>query len=151
MQKNKPISEQAVRFILVVAIALIFPAAVIGRQAVVEERARGRLVSGFPPLPMYPGATVEESERRTQGDRTGFEAELISSDPVTDVYSFYLEALKRDGWDISFASENSATAEEQGLGAVKNGMRLYIEFEMEDDGRTEIEIEIPLQKAASGA
>ncbi len=123
---------------------LMLSLAAIAQEKVVKESVRGKLVDGFPSIPMYPGAVVEESQKIVQGDKTGFEADLVSKDPVFEVYSYYLQALKREDWDISFASSNSPTASEQGIGAVKKNLRIYIDFEQE--GRqTEIEIEIPLQ------
>jgi hypothetical protein len=127
------------------AALLCVPSVVTGQA--IKEHAQGKLVAGFPSIPIYPGAVVEESSRVVEGNKVGFEAELITDDPVFDVYSFYLDALKRNGWEISFASENSPSAEEQGLGAIKDDLRIYIEFE-KDDGSTEIDIEIPLQEAA---
>ena len=140
------IAGQTIRSIITFIIAMFFcHAALLAGQKVAEETVQGKLIAGFPSFPIYPGAKVVESERLTEGTKVGFEAELITNDSVQDSYSYYLRTLKRDGWKIIFASSNSSTAEEQGLGAEKDAVRVYIEFE-EENGKTEIEIEFPLQE-----
>lgn len=124
---------------------LSFPFQTLAQPETIKIKVEGRLVDGFPPLPEYPGARVKRSEKRVSQNKTGFEADLVTRDSVFYVYIYYLDALRKDGWDIFSASENSPTAWQQGIGASKNGMRAYFSIERESDGTTEIEIEIPLQ------
>jgi len=146
-KKIKRILKTQLNFYLTVlfmSVALfLLPLSASAQLETDKIEAEGELVADFPIVPIYPDAVIERSYKKIEAGKVGYEAVQIAEASVFDVYSYFIEELKREGWTITMSSDNSPTALEQGLTAVKDKMTVQMEIE-DEDGHTEIIIEIPL-------
>lgn len=89
-----------VKLIIMIVTALILsgciPRVGTSGQEGSGEYVRGKVVEGFPPLPLYEGAQVVESYSY-QGT---FGATFETSDDLGKVINFYNESLPKLGWDM---------------------------------------------------
>lgn len=104
------------------------------------------LVAGFPTIPIYPRAEIDDSYRKTVRNEKGYEAEWYTTDSVKQVLEFYREALPQDGWVLDFIPENFDAYETQ-YEAHKGNQKLYLMIEVAETNNnlTEIVAEFPLQ------
>ena len=105
------------------------------------------LVSAFPAVPVYPRAAIENSYVKSEGGRTGYEANWISRDKVFQVMNWYLEALVSDGWSLTTAPQEPRTVKVTDEYAVfaKGNLTLILNIAQEGRLETEIHMEFPLQ------
>lgn len=65
-----------------------------GSKGPQDQFLKGRLVSGFPAVPIYPKVKLDQS----YSGQGGFGAAFISSDNINKVVKFYNENLSKAGW-----------------------------------------------------
>ena len=95
-----------VKFIFLLLAVPLFLAACLPRiggggqeTAVKEEYLKGKVVSGFPNVPLYPKAQVIES----YGNKSSYGASFFVDEDLKKVLDFYRSSLVSTGWE---ASEN---------------------------------------------
>lgn len=69
-----------------------------------REYVRGKVVEGFPPLPLYEGAKVIES----YGWRGTWGATFVTSNDLGKVVNFYNDSLPKLGWDVQVTTKSDA-------------------------------------------
>lgn len=106
---------------------------------------QGGIVSGFPSLPVYPGAKTENTYKKSERGLVGFQGDWLSKDRVSLVMTWYLQKLPTYGWQLIEAPEFPETDSE--LFAVFRKGKLLLNLTVEQESRTETEIhaEFPLQ------
>lgn len=87
---------------LLVAVPLVLAACLPrigggGEEAAKEEYLKGKVVSGFPNVPLYPKAQVIES----YGDKNSYGASFFVDDDLKRVLDFYNSSLAATGWEAS--------------------------------------------------
>jgi hypothetical protein len=108
-----------------------------GSDIVTEE---GALVEDFPPFPSYPGAKIIKSSQIAFREKEGFSADWTTSASFANVVNFYVDAAKKNNWQV--LSENpDVTKSEQQLELVVDGRKVNVTVEREQ-GSSETEIEI---------
>src|SRR3989344_8494272 len=104
---------------------------------------KGKLVESFPQLPVYPGSSVEKSYKKVAGARVGYEAEYLTDKSPKEAMLWYKDELTKQGWTI-ISEEIEDEEGEFSLMLEKNGEKVKV-FAENEDGKTEISIEFPLQ------
>ena len=104
---------------------------------------KGKLVESFPQLPVYPASTVEKSYKKEAGAKVGYEAEYLTDRSPKEAMRWYKAELVKQGWTI-ISEEIEDVEGEFSLMVEKNGEKVNV-FAENEDGKTEISIEIPLQ------
>ncbi len=61
------------------------------------EFLQGAVVKGFPPVPSYPDAKIDE----TYGDGTSFGASSVSGDKLEKVLDYFSRNLPAQGWEAN--------------------------------------------------
>lgn len=104
------------------------------------------LVQNFPSIPIYPGATIDDSYEKIIKGENGYEAEWYTTDSVKQVLEYYLYALPEDGWILDFIPENFNAYETQ-YEAHKGNQKLFLMIEVAEtkENMTEIVAEFPLK------
>lgn len=74
------------------------------RQEGSGEYVEGKVVEGFPPLPLYEGAQVVES----YGYGGAWGAIFITGDDLGKVVNFYNDSLPKLGWDVQVNAKSEA-------------------------------------------
>lgn len=112
-------------------------------QLVQVER---ELIATFPYIPVYPGAIVDESYKKTLANATGYEAEWYTTDSVRQVITYYIQTLPQEGWTLDSIPENFDSYENQ-IVAHKGEQKMHLIIEVAEtkDNITEIVAEFPLQ------
>lgn len=106
---------------------------------------QGGIVSGFPILPVYPGAITENSYKKSERNLVGFQGEWISNDRVSVVMAWYLNKLPASGWQLIEAPEFPETDSELFASFQKGKLKMNLIVEQESRDETEIHAEFPLQ------
>lgn len=102
------------------------------------------LVSGFPDFPMYPGTRLISSYRKTEGGKEGYQAIWESDDSMEVVGGWFEERFgAEEGWQVvespdRFEGEPTFVVE-------REGRRFTLGMEMEEERKTTISLEMPLQ------
>lgn len=104
--------------------------------------AKRKLVESFPKLPEFPGSTVVKSYKKEAGSKVGYEAEYLTDKPSKEAMLWYKTELLNQGWTI-ISEEIEGVEGEFSLLVEKNREKVNI-FAENEDGKTEITIEIPL-------
>ncbi len=109
------------------------------------EKAQGKVISGIPDFPVYPGAHVEYSYIKREGKRTGYEIEWEAPAGVETLTKWYIANLPKYGWvlpDVPIPMRDSEVM----IDASKNGRPVRLIIENEDGlPESEIAVEFPLQ------
>lgn len=105
-----------------------------------EEKA-GSLVTGFPPVPLYPRATVKSSFRHIQRDKTSYHATMITSDDIGSVAQWYDEALRRDTAFTITATPEDPESGELVYEMELSGGKVILIIEKENEAITEITLD----------
>lgn len=116
------------------------------------HHVEGQLVTDFPAIPAYPGAVLEDSYRKEDGGRVGYEASWETTARFADVVAWYLEALREAGWLILEVPTLEAAADDTDVATAitvqRDGLTatLFIEQEVSEGKglHTEIDVEVPL-------
>lgn len=134
--------------VFLVILFLILTVIVIGQKD--KERvepgkttAKGKLVEGFPQLPIFPDAVVEKSYKKESGGKIGYEAVYLSETPPKEAMIWYRDELKKSGWSI-YDEQIEEVESEFSIMAEREGKKLNV-FAENEEGETEISVEIPLQ------
>lgn len=129
--------------------ATYIPSVVIPSLTPSSEKVEltGELIPDFPILPIYENATLVNSYKKTEGQRVGFEANWITSDPVNIVMNWYMQQVQNDGWIVIESPENPDADSEQFAVLEKDGRSLHLTVEQETLTETEIHAEFPLADA----
>src|SRR3990167_11097191 len=106
---------------------------------------QGGLVSGFPSLPVYPGAVTENTYKKSERGLVGFQGDWLSTDRVSVVMAWYLQKLPAFGWQLIEAPEFPETDSELFAVFKKGKLTLNLTVEQESRSQTEIHAEFPLQ------
>ena len=69
---------------------------------VVGQKVEGKVVEGFPALPLFPKSEVIES----YGKDGKYGAAFISSGDLVKVVNFYNDSLPRSGWQVSLKQQS---------------------------------------------
>ena len=104
---------------------------------------KGKLVENFPQLPVYPASTVAKSYKTEAGAKVGYEAEYLTDKTPKEAMLWYKEELLNQGWKI--LSEEIESVEGEFSLMVERGREKVNIFAENEDGKTEISIENPLQ------
>ena len=108
---------------------------------------KGKLISGFPDFPVYPGATLVASAKTNRADQldTGYRVKwAVQVDAVPNVMEWYQDELSKNGWTYEVPNDPNATGE-QVAQIKKSGWEGFVESELED-GATEIVVEVRITK-----
>lgn len=68
-----------------------------GQETVKEEYLKGKVVSGFPNVPLYPKSQVIES----YGNKNSYGASFFVDEDLKKVLDFYRSSLASTGWEAS--------------------------------------------------
>lgn len=93
-------------FIIIISIVLSGCIPRIGNTGLVKsdgEFVEGKVISGFPNLPLFPDAKVVES----YGDGENFGAVFNADEKLEKVVNFYGPALEETGWEYSLRQEST--------------------------------------------
>lgn len=123
-----------------------------GEEAKVSEVATdpsfpevmGKLIEGFPELPVYPGATLVASAK-TNPDGVadlGYRAKWDTKDSVVQVMNWYETEMPKAGWEYTAPDDKTADGE-QVARISKGDYTGYVAAEIEGDA---IEIVVDLRK-----
>lgn len=82
-----------------------------------NEYLKGKLVEGFPGVPLYKDAQVAES----YGYKGNFGATFITSDKLNKVVGFYNQSFGVAGWDSSLSQKSSDNFEFRIKNAASDG------------------------------
>ena len=104
------------------------------------------LVAGFPQMPVYNNARIENSYIKKERNLVGYEANWLTMDPVAVVMGWYVGELARVGWQLETPPEDPAADSEQYSVWKKGNKILILNVEQEVRAETEIHAEFPLQK-----
>jgi hypothetical protein len=126
-----------------------------GRPAVADHamhHVEGQLVADFPAMPVYPGAVLEDSYKKEDAGKVGYEASWVTTARFADVANWYVRALRDAGWLILEAPPLKMAPDDIDVATAIKVQRneitatLFIEQEVEEgEGlHTEIDVEIPL-------
>ncbi|OGY25918.1 MAG: hypothetical protein A2Z11_02045 [Candidatus Woykebacteria bacterium RBG_16_43_9] len=107
---------------------------------------KGKLISGFPQFPVYPGATLVASAKtnRVNQPDTGYRAKWETKDAVIKVMRWYQDQLPKSGWKYEVPNDPTA-AGEQVAQIKKSGFEGFVEAESEQKG-AEIVVEVRITK-----
>ncbi len=105
--------------------------------------ARRKMIPGFPAVPHYPGAAVNESYVKTEGKKIGYDTTYVVDAPVPEVITFYLAELQKQGWEILTPPDDPTSQAEQTIKARRGNQILFVTAEKEDQ-HTEIAVEFPM-------
>jgi len=108
-----------------------------------KVEVEGKLVEGFPQLPIFPDATVEKSYKKESGGKVGYEAVYLTNKFPKEAMVWYREELEKQGWTI-IDEQIEGTESEFSLMVERGGKKVNV-FAENEDGETEISVEIPLQ------
>jgi len=106
------------------------------------ETMEGGLVDGFPEVEVYPGTNVIGSYSKEVEGGMSYEASWTSDDTPADIATWYYNSLTADGWQVIDPDELDLENAELYLTVQKGSETRYYFFE-DDDGVTEIHLEIP--------
>ena len=109
-----------------------------------KTTAKGKLVEGFPQLPIPPDSTVEKSYKKESGGKVGYEAEYITNTPPKEAMVWYRDELIKSGWSI-YDEQIEGIEGEFSIMAERGKEKINVFAEKEEGESTEISIEIPLQ------
>ena len=104
------------------------------------------LVAGFPQMPVYKNARIENSYIKKERNLVGYEANWLTMDPVAVVMGWYVGELARVGWQLETPPEDPAADSEQYSVWKKGKRELILNVEYESRNETEIHAEFPLTK-----
>ena len=104
------------------------------------------LVAGFPQMPVYNNARIENSYIKKERNLVGYEANWLTTDPVYVVMKWYMKELGRAAWQLVTPPEDPAADSEQYSVWKKGNKVLILNVEQEVRAETEIHAEFPLQK-----
>lgn len=104
----------------------------------------GEFISDFPQIPVYFNATLVNTYKKTENDKTGYEANWNTDDTVYSVMQWYINNLENDGWLTLELPQNQDSDAEQFAIFLRKGKTLYLTVENEDGVLTEIHAEFPL-------
>lgn len=104
------------------------------------------LVAGFPQLPVYKNARIENSYVKRERNLVGYEANWITTDPVYVVMGWYIQELQRVGWQLVTPPEDPLADSEQYAVFQKGSLELIFNVEQETRDETEIHAEFPMTK-----
>ena len=134
--------------VLLIILVLIFLAIIAVQKNKQQEpgkvSAQGRLVDGFPELPVLPNSTVEKSYKKEDGVRIGYEADYLINTPPKEAMIWYKLEFQKLGWLIY--NEQIEGIESEFAFTAKKGDQIVNVFAESEDGKTEISLEIPLQQ-----
>jgi len=107
---------------------------------------KGKLMSGFPEIPVYPGATLIASAKTNRANEqdTGYRAKWETQDAVVKVMKWYQEELPKSGWVYETPNDPNASGE-QVAQIKKSDLEGFLEAEREEKG-TEIVVEVRITK-----
>ncbi|OGD95109.1 hypothetical protein A3F02_02400 [Candidatus Curtissbacteria bacterium RIFCSPHIGHO2_12_FULL_38_9b] len=98
-----------IRFLIVLTCLLFLTGCVPniglgGREETIltEQFVEGKVVEGFPALPLFPKSEVIES----YGKDGKYGAAFISSGDLVKVVNFYNDSLPRSGWQVSLKQQS---------------------------------------------
>src|SRR4030067_1863615 len=108
---------------------------------------KGKLISGFPPFPVYPGATLIASAKTNRANQpdTGYRAKWETKDAVIKVMRWYQDQLPKSGWKYEVPNDPNA-AGEQVAQIKKSGFAGFVEAEREPQKDTEVVVEVRITK-----
>ena len=108
-----------------------------------KRSARRKMIPGFPAVPRYPGAVVNDSYVKTEGEKVGYDTTYVVDAPVPKVIKFYLAELRKQGWEILAPPDDPISKAEQTIKARRGNQILFVIAEKEDQ-HTEIAVEFPM-------
>ena len=107
--------------------------------------AKNELVNNFPDFPIYPEAKVINSRMLSDTQNQYFEAFFESDKSVTEVRSWYVQELKKDGWKL-VTEESNRTMNESTAVYKKGNSKVGLSVENENQGETEITIYLTVKR-----
>ncbi len=105
----------------------------------------GKLVDGFPAVPVVEGAILIKSSKKKENNKTGYEATWLSNKPQSSVAKWYYDNLKANGWEFLQEADPDSLLGDQYFSVMKNGTQVNIIVEPGENNDTEISVEVPLQ------
>lgn len=104
----------------------------------------GKLIEGFPDMPVYPGAKLVASAKVNPADVAdlGYRTRWDTKDGVIQVMQWYETELPKNGWEYEVPDDQASNGE-QVAKITKEGYVGYVAAEMEGD---HIEIVVDLRK-----
>ena len=106
----------------------------------------GGVVLDFPKIPVYPGAKIENSYKKSERDVIGYQGTWVAQDKVGKIMAWYVEKLPQDGWTVLAYPEFPDAPKESFAQFQKGNLRLNLIVEREDKNETEIHAEFPLSR-----
>lgn len=111
-----------------------------------KTEVESMLIPDFPELAVYPGADTISSYKKQEEGKVGFEANWEVDASVSEVMTWYVDALKEAGWVLEEEPEGVDEVFEQFLIAEKGDMRVYLTVEREEGAeKVEINAEFPIR------
>lgn len=108
-----------------------------------EIQSNSTLIEGFPAFPIFPGAKLETSSKRTQSLNTARDIRAVwkvEQANVVTIMNWYLDELERTGWAIEYPDDRASKGE-QIAWMTKNNYRGYLAVEDEKGEYTEIVVD----------
>src|SRR3989338_10377803 len=92
---------------------------------------QGGIVTGFPSLPVYPGAITENTYKKSERGLIGYEGNWIIGERVSVVMAWYLNKLPALGWQLIEAPEFPETDSELFASFQKGKLKMNLIVEQE--------------------
>lgn len=103
------------------------------------------LADGYPLLPIYPGAKIDKSQKKSEQGLIGYLSRMTSNDKVSTVMKWYRQNLTAAGWAEITPPEFPDTDKSLFAQFQKDKMNMNLEVSQEETPETEILISFPLQ------
>ena len=106
----------------------------------------GGVLFDFPSFPQYPGSDVLSSYKKEEGEKVGYSVKWLSDETVGEITNWYVAKLPELGWTILFYPDPDPLGvyTEQFIQVIRGDLKIDIVIEKEE-GRTEIDVEFPIQ------